>query len=124
MNAAEFRSLVLNEFPELEQDFGEWGDDLLHLQMMEFLAFTQNAVKQRSFDIVTKCFTIASAALQDGDNALKNAVYVSFLKDLDLSSDDGQQAAEIMPSDLKVGRDNILDYDRKLLGRKWPTDSR
>ncbi len=124
MNAAEFRSLVLDEFPKLEQDFAEWGDDLLHLEMMEFLVFTQNAIKQRSFDIVTKCFTIANAALKDGDNALKNAVYVSFLEDLDLSGDEGRQAAEIMPPDLRAGLDKILDYDRELLGRKWPTDNR
>jgi hypothetical protein len=124
MNAAEFRSVVLNEFPELERDFVDWSDDLLHLQMMEFLVFTQNAIKQLSFDTVTKCFTIANAALKDGDAALRNAVYVSFLENLDLSGDDGRQAAEIMPSDLRVGRDKILDYAQELLGRKLPTDNR
>jgi hypothetical protein len=124
MNAAEFHSLVVREFPDLAQDFDEWGDELHHLQMMEFLIFTQGAIAARSFETVEKCFAIATAALNTGDKALRNAIYVSFLEGLDFRSEAGKHAATLMPSNLKKGRQDILDYDQRLLGRKWPTDDR
>ncbi len=48
----------------------------------------------------------------------------SFLEGLDFRSEAGQHAVTLMPPDLKKGRDDILDYDQRLLGRKWPTDDR
>lgn len=124
MNAAEFHSLVIREFPILAQDFDDWSDELLHLQMMEFQIFTQDAIAARSFEAVERCFAIATTALNTGDEALRNAIYVSYLEGLDFRSEAGKHAATLMPTDLKKGRHDVLDYDQRLLGRKWPTDDR
>jgi hypothetical protein len=123
MDAHAFEKLVLSQIPSLREDFEEWKD-LLHLQVSEFRSFTQSAIESRSFDVVSQCFEIANSALAEGDDELKNAIYVSYLEHLDFWSDTGNCAAELMPPELKKGRNAILDYDEKLLGRKWPTDDR
>jgi hypothetical protein len=101
-----------------------WEDDLSHLQMAEFLNFTQEAIEAHSTDVVRKSFEIATNALKNGDDALLNAIYVSFLEQLDFRSDAGKEALLLMPAELKKGRYDILDYDEKLLGRKLAVDDR
>jgi hypothetical protein len=123
MDVATFRDLVLSEFPGLGQDFDEWKG-LPHLQVSEFLRFTQSAIEARSFDVVSKCFSLASTALVEGDGSLRNAIYVSYLEHLDLRSEAGKCAAQLMPAELAKGREDILDYDAQLLGRKLPIDDR
>ena len=71
-----------------------------------------------------KSFDIATTALKSGDKALLNAIYVSFLEQLDFRSDAGKEALLLMPPELKKGRYEILDYDEKLLGRKLAVDDR
>jgi hypothetical protein len=111
MNASEFRSLLAHEFPQLRAELDYWEDDLSHLQMVEFLSFTQEAIEARSLDLVRKSFEIATTALTSGDSELLNAIYVSFLEQLDFRSDAGKEAFLLMPTDLKMGRYKILDYD-------------
>ncbi len=123
MDAGTFRSLVLSEFPSLQEDFEEW-EGLVHLQVSEFKDFTQSAIEARSFEVVSRCFQIATAALLEGDDNLRNAVYVSYLEDLDFRSDAGKQALQLMPGELKPGRNDVLDYDEQLLGRKRRVDDR
>jgi len=124
MDTVEFRCLVTREFPQLREELEYWEDDLPHLQMGEFLNFTQEAIEARSFDVVRKSFDIATTALENGDDALLNAIYVSFLEQLDFRSDAGKEALLLMPAELRKGRYDILDYDEKLLGRKLETDDR
>lgn len=124
MNTVEFRCLVAREFPQLREELEYWEDDLWHLQMGEFLNFTQEAIEARSFDVVRRSFEIAATALTSGDAALLNAIYVSFLEKLDFCSDAGKDAMPLMPAELKKGRYAILDYDEKLLGRKLAVDDR
>jgi hypothetical protein len=118
MNTVEFRCLVAREFPQLREELEYWEDDLWHLQMGEFLNFTQEAIETRSFDVVRKSFEIATTALKNGDAALLNAIYVGFLEQLDFRSDAGKDAILLMPAELKKGRYAVLDYDEELLGRK------
>jgi hypothetical protein len=123
VDATAFQKLLVSKFPTLQRDLGEWKA-LDHLQVMEFLMFTQSAIEGRSFDVVFECFEIATAALKDGDESLRNAIFVSYLEGLDLRSDAGKQAAELMPQELREARHAVLDYDKRLLGRKWSTDER
>ncbi|MGP8253747.1 MAG: hypothetical protein ACLQHF_17090 [Terracidiphilus sp.] len=113
----------MSEFPSLQEDFEEW-EGLVHLQVSEFKDFTQSAIEARSFEVVSRCFQIATAALLEGDDNLRNAVYVSYLEDLDFRSDAGKQALQLMPGELKPGRNDVLDYDEQLLGRKRRVDDR
>jgi hypothetical protein len=122
MNAPTFRELVLSEFPSLIKDFEEW-EGLLHLQVSEFRQFTQNAIEAHSFGVVSSCFQIATTALRDGDEELRNAIYVSYLEDLDFRSDVAKQAKQLMPNQLKKGLDDILDYNEQLC-KKQPRDDR
>jgi len=124
MNTVEFRILVAHEFPQLRDELEYWEDDLPHVQMGEFLDFTQKAIEARSFDMVRKSFEIATTALKSGDDTLLNAIYVAFLEHLDFRSDAGKEAFLLMPAELKKGRYEILDYDEKLLGRKLAVDDR
>jgi hypothetical protein len=124
MDAIKFRNLVTQEFPELREEFDDHGNDLLHLQMMEFQIFTQNAIEARSSDVVRKSFEIIATGLKGGDTALLNAIYVSFLEHLDFRSEAGKEAFLLMPDELKKGRYKILDYNDKLLGRKLAIDER
>lgn len=124
MDTVEFRCLVAREFPKLREELEYWEDDLWHLQMGEFLNFTQEAIEARSFDVVRKSFEIATTALKRGDAALLNAIYVAFLEKLDFRSDAGREAMGLMPDELKKGRYAVLDYDEKLLGRKLEVDDR
>jgi len=122
MNTVEFRGLVAREFPQLQDELEYWEDDLPHLQVGEFLNFTQEAIEARSCDVVRKSFEIATTAFKRGDDALLNAIYVAFLEQLDFRSDAGKEALHLMPAELKKGRCDILDYDEKLLGRKLAVD--
>ena len=124
MNTAEFRSLVTREFPQLREELEYWEDDLGHLQMGEFLNFTQEAIEARSFDVVRKSFEVATTALRSGNADLLNAIYVSFLEKLDFRTDAGKEAMLLMPAELTKGRSAVLDYDEKLLGRKLEVDDR
>jgi len=124
MNTVDFRCLVTREFPQLREELEYWEDDLWHLQMGEFLNFTQEAIEARSFDVVRRSFEIATNALSNGDAALLNAIHVSFLEKLDFRSEAGKEALLLMPAGLKKGRYAILDYDEKLLGRKLEVDDR
>lgn len=124
MDTVEFRCLVAREFPQLREELEYWEDDLWHLQMGEFLNFTQETIEARSFDVVRKSFEIATTALKGGDDALLNAIYVAFLEQLDFHSDAGKEALLLMPAELKKARYDILDYDEKLLGKKAITDDR
>lgn len=123
MDATDFQKLVLSEFPALREDFEDW-EDLLHLQVGDFCRFTQAAIEMRSFEVVTKCFQIANAALTEGDGSLRNAIYVSYLEHLDFRSEAGKQGAQLMPPQLRQGRNDVLDYDERLLGRKRSNDER
>jgi hypothetical protein len=124
MNTVEFRCLVAREFPQLREELEYWEDDLWHLQMGEFLKFTQEAIEARSFDVVRKSFEITTTALKNGDAPLLNAIYVAFLEQLDFRSDAGKEAMLLMPAELKKGRYAVLDYDEELLGRKHELDDR
>jgi hypothetical protein len=124
MDTTEFRCLVTREFPQLREELEYWEDDLGHLQMGEFLNFTQEAIEARSFDVVRKSFEIATTALKSGNDALLNAIYVSFLEKLDFRSDAGREAMLLMPAELKKGRYAVLDYDENLLDRKLDVDDR
>ena len=124
MNTVEFRILVAHEFPQLRDELEYWEDDLPHVQMGEFLDFTQKAIEERLFDVVRRSFEIATTALKSGDDRLLNAIYVAFLEHLDFRSDAGKEAFLLMPAELKKGRYAILDYDEKLLGRKMEVDDR
>jgi hypothetical protein len=124
MDTVGFRNLVAGAFPQFREELDYWEDDLPHLQMAEFLNFTQEAIEARSFDVVRKSFEIATTALKSGDGALLNAIYVSFLEHLDFRSDAGKEALLLMPAELKKGRYDVLDYDERLLGRKLATDDR
>jgi hypothetical protein len=123
MNPTEFKALVLAQFPQLRERIEAW-DGLAHLEMSEFQRFTQASIEAKLSQTVKQCFHLASRALEEGDKALKNAVYVSFLESLDFFSEAGKEAKSLLPPELVKGRHDILDYDERLLGRKWPTDDR
>jgi len=115
IDGGQFADLVVKEFPQLRDDIQEW-QGLEHLQMMEFMLFTQRACKNRDWATVEKCLRFADKLLRYGDSGIKNAVYVSYLESLPRKGEVHDRLRKMMSADLRKGWDDILAYLSKLLG--------
>lgn len=116
------RSLFLKDvkaaFPELRSELNTWYG-LLHLEMHAFTDFTQKQIDGRERTQLTKCFEIADKCLRQGNAALQNALFVSFLEHLNFT--DGQMqrhwAWDMMPSSLRQGYQWIMAENAKAAER-------
>jgi hypothetical protein len=123
MNHEQFVEQLLAEFPELH---GEVTDEdwagLLHLEMACFARRTQSAIDGKDRQGVSRCFEFARRVFQQADSEVKNAVYVSYLENLDFH--DGKRerswAIELMPPSLKAGWVDINQYLADLSSGKSP----
>jgi hypothetical protein len=95
----------------------EWHD-LVHLQMMEFILVTENAIKARDWATVERCLKLADTLLHDGDAEIKNALHVSYLEHLPREGAMHDQIRETMTPELRLAWDNILTYLSALRGKK------
>jgi hypothetical protein len=115
IDGRKFKELLLTEFPELQDDIREWKG-LVHLQMMEFVLFTERACKRGDWEIVGRCLRLADKLLRLGDTKVKNALYVSYLESLPRKGEVHDRLRKMMTPDLRKGWDEILEYLSKLLG--------
>jgi hypothetical protein len=117
-----FVELILTEFPQLREDFDEWKG-LDHLQMMEFKIFTEKAGKNGDWDTVERCLRLADVLLRQGDAAIKNAIYVTYLEELPRHGEIHDRIRHMMTPELRQGWDDILAYLEELLGKKMGEQS-
>jgi hypothetical protein len=110
-----FAELLLLEFPELRDEIREW-QGLGHLQMMEFVLFTERACARGDWETVEKCLRLADRLLRFGDSKVNNAVYVSYLESLPRKGAVHDRLRKIMTNDLRKAWDDILAYLSKLSG--------
>ena len=83
------RSLLLQElketFPSITDDLND-QDGLLHLEVSIFCEFAQKAIDSGEKSLTKKCFSIASKYYIAGNQDMKNAIGLSFAKDLNFSN--------------------------------------
>ena len=100
ISARNFASLVLAEFPELRGDLeAEWNRGLLHCEMGELARHAREAKELGNWDTFGRAVQLANRCLLEGDEAVDNAVYVSFLESIDFDGRNGQQAWNLLPNE-------------------------
>lgn len=115
IDAQKCAELLLIEFPELREEIQQ-SQGLGHLQIIEFVVFTQHACKRGDWVTAEKCLRLADKLLRYGDYNVSNAVYVSNLECLPRKGEVHDRLRKMMTSDLRTGWDEILAYLSKLSG--------
>ncbi|MBA2731463.1 MAG: hypothetical protein H0U54_01085 [Acidobacteria bacterium] len=96
-----FVKLALAEFPQLREEFAE-DDGLLHLQMAAFSRFAQAAIDRNDLDVLVGCYAFLAEVMKSAASDVENAIYVSFLENLDFeSSVYGAEAKRLLPPALQ-----------------------
>jgi hypothetical protein len=107
--AAQFLDQLVAEFPELREDVGsEIG--LLHNQMHAFTRLTNDAVAVGNFSALKRQFDFADRFFHHSEDSLENALFVSYLEDLDFTGPHGESAEALMSAKLRQGRREVLQY--------------
>jgi hypothetical protein len=109
MNGEEFIASLLTEFPELSEEVRD-NEGLLHVQVGAFARRTEEAIARDDLACVDRCFALAHRAFHDADPPLKNAIYVSYLENLDFDGAHGPAAQHRMSPLLRQGYAEIMDY--------------
>jgi hypothetical protein len=109
IDPAGFVQLVASAYPDLRAELDE-NDGLETVQMRTFCEHTQAAIDRGDIGVVVTCFDIADRLIADGDDAMKNAVHVSFLEDLDFRGSHGSEAFKKLTPALRKGWIDINEY--------------
>jgi hypothetical protein len=115
IDGRKFAEILLTEFPELRDEV-QTCQDLVHLQMMEFVLFTERACKRGDWKTADRCLRVADKLLRLGDFEISNAIYVSYLECLPRKGEIHDRLRKMMTTDLRKGWDDILTYLSKLSG--------
>lgn len=105
----DFVRVVLAEFPELHSEFAEC-DGMLHLQMGCFARLMQAAKGESDWPTYKRGVLAAQHLWQRPDDALLNALNVSFLENLDFSGPGGPIAWRLLTPELQRGWQAMQDY--------------
>jgi hypothetical protein len=106
-----------NRFPELA---GELADEtwagLLHLEVGCFARYTQEQIEARNVERLRECYECARRFFVQGDEPVKNAIYVSYLENLNF--EDGKRerawAKAALPAELQRAYRELLEYMARL----------
>ncbi|MGA7697498.1 MAG: hypothetical protein WCA76_20900 [Candidatus Sulfotelmatobacter sp.] len=104
-----FADLLIAEFPQLREEVCEWHD-LSHLQMMEFVIFTEKAGEAGDWSTVERCLELANRVLNQGNTEIRNAVHVSYLEHLPREGEVHERIRALMSPELRRAWENIQAY--------------
>lgn len=108
---------LLDKFPEVSGQIDPKVDcGLLHLEMSAFARFTREQIEARDRVTVTECFQFADRLLRNGDDAVVNAVNVSFLENLDFEQEDERWAFDCMPTRVREAWREIAAHNDTIHG--------
>ncbi len=83
MDGCEFVAELSREFPDIAEELDdETCQDLLYVQTGVFARYTQTAIDHGDRGLTARCFLAADRAAAGGDDAVRNAIGVSFLEHL------------------------------------------
>ena len=110
---------IEREFPENRAELhDETWDGLLHLQISVFSRLAQASIDSGDRTIFKKVCDLFLEFFQNGEDALINALNVSFLEHL--SFEDSNQirswAYHQMPNTMRMAYDAMEEYNRRLHG--------
>ena len=102
LTATDFLRVVRERFPseehpDLHRDLSGAAQGLLHVQMGAFSGFTQRAIERGDFERVTACFAVIGVLMERPDEALLNALNVSFFENLKFRGKKGRHAWNLLP---------------------------
>lgn len=86
--------------------------------MAAFREFMEKAVVDNNWDLVTNCLRVLERIFKNADYSIKNAVYVSFLEQIDLSKPSRDRLTELMSPVLLHAHEQIDEYLIQLGTRK------
>ena len=115
----DFVRLALAEFPELRAEF-EDDPELLHIQMHAFERLAGRAKVAGDWSTYARCMCLAHALWQRPDEALLNALNVSFLEHLDFDGPNGPEAWRHLSPELQEGWRAMQAYWARVAGLAAP----
>jgi hypothetical protein len=116
---ADFARMALAEFPELREEFEEYAD-LLHLQMHAFQRLVERAEREGDWATYARAMRLADELWRRPDDALLNALNVSFLEHLAFVGVQGEQAWGYMTPALREGWRAMQAYMARLAALAAP----
>ena len=118
IDAAGLVQLVASAYPDLGAELDE-DEGLETVQMRTFCEHTQTAIDRGDIGVVVNCFDIADRVVAEGDDAMKNAIHVAFLEELDFRGSHGSEAFTKLTPALQKGWRDINEYMETLLDGEW-----
>lgn len=102
---------IKSQFPEVAATIDEIDDGLLHLEVAAFRRYVENAMDGgRFWDVERHCCFIAES-FANADDALDNAIGVSFIEDFALGEITEQRLIAVRERMPKKLRDEIVAID-------------
>jgi hypothetical protein len=116
---ADFERLALVEFPELREEF-EYDAGLLHLQMHALTRVAQRAKRAEDWDTYKRVMRLAALLWSSPDDALHNALNVSFFEHLDFDGSRGPEAWGHLTPALQEGWKAMRTYNDQIRALSAP----
>ncbi len=114
IDEAKFLSLAVAEFPKLANEFAE-EDGLFHVQMAAFSHLAQEAIERGDFATLKRCYKLADETMKNATPNVENAIYVSFLENLDFEdSPHGATAERLLPPKLSEMLAELNEHWRQI----------
>lgn len=102
----QFVDELFAEFPTLQKFVRDaMGNGLLHVETGCFASYTQAAIDEGNKGELARCFAFATRVFQNANPDVKNALYVSYLEQLNFKDGNSRRAwaLDVMPPALKAG---------------------
>lgn len=108
-DADEFIMDLVNVFPRIREEvLDEDYEGLLTLQIGCFRKFTQEAIDEGEWNLVSQCFSFVNENIGKVEHKVENALYLSYLGKLNIGK--GSRVEKLLPPDLKRAYDEIGSY--------------
>jgi hypothetical protein len=105
--------VLVSALPELRQEIEE-DDELFHLQIASVGAFAIDCLKRGDEKAARRCVELVDAIFGDCDEYVQNAIYVSFLENIDRDIDEGKILYGMFTPRLKEAWTEMNQYNRTL----------
>lgn len=104
-------------FPEMTNEIDpKIESGLLHLEMAAFARLTRKYVEAEDIETAVAAFLFAGHLLDKGDDSVVNAVYVSYLENLEFERQSDRWAFHHMSPRLKAAWKEIAEHNDEIHG--------
>jgi hypothetical protein len=115
-----FIAMLTERFPAIANSIDDCSQGLLHLEMATLARATQAAIDQQDKDTVLQHFGFIDEVFLDANADVKNAVYVSYLENLELFGQKARSAnaRDLLPPRLQQALAELEEHWKKLFPAK------